>query len=56
MKRIVIATLLVLIVSGSALAGDIPSVGAATPAPPPQTSQISFALPMLCTVFGFLGL
>lgn len=56
MKRIVIATLLALIVSGSALAGDIPSVGVATPATPPQINQTSFALPMLWTVLDFLGL
>jgi hypothetical protein len=57
MKRLGIALILTCVLSVSALAGDIPTIGKATPAPSPSTTQstsTSVATTILLTVLSLI--
>jgi hypothetical protein len=55
MKRLGIALILTCALSVSALAGDIPTIGVASPPPPPtQSTSSSIATTILLTVIGLI--
>jgi hypothetical protein len=57
MKRLALALILTCVLSASALAGDIPTAGVASPPPPPpapQSTSSSIATTILLTVLSLI--
>ncbi|MDQ1637955.1 MAG: hypothetical protein QOF62_1294 [Pyrinomonadaceae bacterium] len=50
MKRLLLAIALTCVLSGSVLAGDMPTCGAAAPAPAPSETQSSAVVAALLTI------
>ena len=55
MKRFALAIALACVLSGSALAGDVHSVGAPAPAPAPTTQSSSVAVTVILTILSLVS-